>query len=198
MRLALSFILTLSILKIAFAQPQVGIKAGINVNSLHASEMTFLDEPSENIGWHLGGYVSVAVSKKLIFNPELQFSRRGASFGSYSHILSCVELPLLISYAVKKVSFDVGPTLAYRFSAAAHSDGNSVNIDEAYDAKFDFGPAAGIQFQFTEKISVVARYYFGLTSILDVQLRDEQNMPLGEIHLYNRTGQVGLKYKLKT
>src|SRR5687767_13114373 len=109
--LALPFLL---ISVYSFGQLSLGVKAGLNVNdiaikdALPGMEM----EKKASMGFHVGVYTQLAISKKFSFIPELQFSQRGYKylFSSDSRVnMNYLELPLLLSYSpVEFLNIDLG------------------------------------------------------------------------------------------
>lgn len=176
----------------ALAQVSFGVKAGVNFNELvwtPAPKGFSLDNTS-GLGFHLGFYSRVKIGGNFSLIPELQLSQRGVSIssgGSTSNFnIYYLEVPILLSYNVKKIGIDLGPNVSYRITST---------LDVYKD--FDFGLNGGIRFDLTERIFILGRYYYGLTTISTIDLRDQNNNPLGLIGERSRSVQIGIGYKLK-
>lgn len=200
--LALPFLL---ISVYSFGQLSLGVKAGLNVN-----DIAIKDPPpggddgiEATIGFHVGVYGKIAISKKFSFIPELQFSQRGYKFplitSSDSRVnMNYLELPLLLSYApVEFLNIDLGSTIAYKISTVLKSDGMSRKMGDDFDEDLDIGITGGLRFNVSEKIAIIGRYYYGVSSLFELHLRDDYNNALGRITARNRNVQVGLSYKIK-
>ena len=184
----------------SFGQTSFGVKGGFNFNSIHFEDYPagFDLDAKPNIGFHLGVFGIVPLTEQLSFIPEAQFTKRGvSSSGDYRLNLYYFEVPLLLSYSpLKWLSIDGGANAAIKISAVIKSDTGVRNKIDAYDT-FDFGLTAGARFHLHNKISIVARYYFGLTAIDEVVFRDSNNSVLARVKEYNRGGQLGISYLLK-
>jgi hypothetical protein len=200
--LALPFLL---ISVYSFGQFSLGVKAGLNINNI-----AIKDEPSgmetdkkATMGFHVGVYTKLAISKKFSFIPELQFSQRGYKFPSIissdSRVnMNYLELPLLLSYSpVEFLNIDLGSTIAYKISTVMKSDGMSRKMGDDFDEDLDIGITGGLRFNVSEKIAVIGRYYYGVSSLWELNFRDDANNPLGTVTAHNRNVQVGLSYKIK-
>jgi hypothetical protein len=188
----------------SFGQFSLGVKAGLNVNDMILKDAPPGDDGGieANIGFHAGVYTTININKKFSFIPELQFSQRGyaskSSFGDARVNLNYLELPLLLSYSpIEFLNIDLGPNFAYKLSAVSKSDGTSRNIDNVFEEDLDIGITGGLRFNVSEKISIVGRYYYGITSLFEFSILDDQNNPLGSGTAHNRNIQVGLSYKIK-
>jgi len=157
----------------AFAQLSFGVKAGLNYNNLHlkqsssASSRILDDGADPNLSFHAGIFTKIPLSDKFSFLPELQYIRKGYKFTYISgHLnLNYLEMPLIFSYSpVKLVGLELGPGIAYRLAAKRHSDGHTYDLSNVFDKKFDINLNAGAHFYITEKLSVGARYSYGLIS----------------------------------
>jgi hypothetical protein len=188
----------------SFGQFSLGVKAGLNVNDVIIKDAPWgADGMKANIGFHVGVYGKLAISKKFSFIPELQFSQRGykstSATSSDARVnLNYLELPLLLSYSpVEFLNIDLGPNFAYKLSAVSKSDGTSRNIDNIFEEDLDVGITGGLRFNVSEKISIVGRYYYGISSLYEISLRDVDNNPLETVTVHNRNVQVGLSYRIK-
>lgn len=75
--------------------------------------------------------------------------------------------------------------------------GDLNTIVDAYSEPLEAGLAAGLRFHITENLSVIPRYYHGITPVADSELRDETNQFLFFFEAYNRTMQLSVAWKMK-
>jgi hypothetical protein len=72
------------------------------------------------------------------------------------------------------------------------------SIEEAYKKiEVDAGLTGGVRVKVTKKIAILARYYFAVTALDEIQMRDENNNSLGTRTSYNRSAQFGVSYKVR-
>ena len=185
----------------SYGQISFGLKAGLNINSLGASSSVVADNYKSNLGFHFGVYGQVKLNDRLFFIPELQFNQRGASTNSSTNTngrinLNYIDFPILFSYQpIKKISIDLGPNLSYKLSAVATSGSSSNNVDNLFDKNFDIGVSTGVRFNVTDKISIIGRYYYAISSVTEITYADINNNKT-QVTLANRTLQFGISYKL--
>jgi hypothetical protein len=182
----------------SYSQFAFGVKGGININELSVSGSSVGDPYKTNMAFHVGVYAQLKLSDdKLSLIPELQFSQRGANVNGTRINLNYLELPILISYKLnKQLRIELGPTVGYKISAVAKGGGSSNNVDAIWDKNFDLGIAPGIRFYVSEKVSIIGRYYYGISPASEVNYLDMNANPT-KISTYNRTIQLGVGYRLK-
>lgn len=182
-----------------YGQLSWGVKAGLNVNKIIFKDLPeSVDDGNQvNISYHVGFFGEFAIGEKFFVTPELQFSQRGASGGSsgFRINLNYIEMPLLLSFSpVKRIRLDLGPNVALRVSTVLKSSNGQKATGDYFD-RFDFGLTTGIRVSVSERISIIGRYYHGLTSIDETYYRDANNNPVAEVKTFNRNGQLGLSYR---
>lgn len=194
----------------AFAQDSFGVKGGLNVSNVasrkKSENFSKYDLDTDNdVGFHTGVYAKIKLMNKVSFVPELQYTRRGLSTkynpmsNEKTHLrYGYLELPLLVSYApLKWLAVDVGPSVAYMIAASSKTGTNKINTYESYDDhRIDFGLNGGARFHVTEKISVIGRYYFGLSVLSEVTVRELTNINELIATFHNRSAQFGVSYHL--
>lgn len=196
MRLFISILLSTVCLS-CFAQISFGVKAGANFNEITEIDNWFGRDPKSHVGFHIGAVSSLPlVKKKVSLIAEIQFSRRGDKVGNVSYNLNYLDLPVMLSYSIQKISFQSGVSLGYLLSASSPDVSSNQYLESLFDKNLDFGIVAGAQYQITERIGITGRYYVGLSPVVDMELRDEMNVPLGTLTAHNRTAQIGVVYKL--
>ncbi len=125
----------------AWAQVDIGAKAGLNYNIISAAKGSQypagIDDPesSSGIGFHVGGYLQIPLSDKIAFRPEVLFSARNvkdseddsetfsvgnaqvtvATKGEASIWISYIDVPLLLAITPSEgLGIHVGPVVALR------------------------------------------------------------------------------------
>jgi hypothetical protein len=132
MKKSLLTCIAMALFGVTHAQVDLGAKLGLNYNIWTQADV----DPSNGIGFHLGGYVRVPISDKLAFQPELLYSARGVKEtvdetftytdpflgqvtekedGEVKVGVGYLEVPLLLSIkAAEGFNVHVGPVLALR------------------------------------------------------------------------------------
>ena len=198
-------ILTYTILACSYlAQAQIsfGVKAGVNFNSISASSSIGGYGYKSNVAFHVGVFGQLRLKEKFFLIPELQFNQRGALINNppSSDVrinLNYIDLPVLFSYQpVKQVNIDLGPNISFRTSATA-TDGNTTNnVDKLYGKDIEFGISTGLRFNLSDKIAIIGRYYYGITTVDEITYVDANNTNKTTVTFASRTLQFGLSYKL--
>jgi hypothetical protein len=194
----LVLILSLSVCYLtSLAQVSFGVIGGLNLTKTVYNDLpigfTSANEPSWVSGLHVGVFGQVKLSEKLSVVPELQFSQKGYEVTySVTNVSSSVrinylELPILLSYRIKAISVDLGPSISYRLSST---------LADTYK-DFDFGLAGGLRVYVTEKFFVTGRFYYGLAGISQITFFDFSLRTVGTVTEYNRAIQFGIGYKIK-
>ncbi len=198
-------ILTFAILTCSYlthAQISFGVKAGINFNSISASSSLVGDTYKSNLAFHLGVFGQLKLKEKFFLIPELQFNQRGAFINNPPNSdvrlnLNYIDLPVLLSYqTVKQINIDLGPNISFKTSATATSGNSTNNVDKLYGKDVEFGISTGLRLNLSDKISIIGRYYHGITAIDEITYVDANNSNKTTITFSNRTLQFGLSYKL--
>jgi hypothetical protein len=191
----------------SFAQVSFGVKGGLNLSNIaikNDASTGFLDEENvkTSVGFHAGVYLQIPLSAKFSLIPELQYTKRGFKYDenglqpTTSMNLNYLELPVLLSYSpIEWLGIDLGPNAAYIVSAKIKSDGHSANADP--DNKIDLSISGGVRVRINEKISILGRYNYGLTTVYEIEFRGLNNEDSGSKKTYHRNIQFGMSYKLK-
>lgn len=181
----------------SFAQVSFGIKAGANFNSITNVDDWYGGYSHSNTGFHLGALTQINIVGNLSVIAEIQFSRRGDTFPRFRQNLNYVDLPVALSLAIKKFSIQSGISAGYLISAAPNKNNSASRyLNTLFENKLDCGLIVGAQYNITEKISVVSRYYLGLSPVIDDDLRDLDGQPLGHLTAYARSFQLSVAYKI--
>ncbi len=173
------------------AKPFFGLKAGINANKSSQS-----DENPLTFGFQIGATVTIPMSKRFSFQPEIEFQTinscsvnndfysNGSVSEEYKTNNTLVLFPLVFKYAASnKVSIDLGPTIGYQLSRK-----ETVKLTQTIDGQttvFEFDPSAnaffkskdkklalaanlGTNYNFTETISLGFRYSLFISSFQNI------------------------------
>jgi hypothetical protein len=164
-----------------YAQTSGGLKAGLNLSSYNGYPGTVKLKP----GFHVGGYLSIGLSEKLSFQPELLFSTAGAKAEEHesgvgfsyeiTDKLAYLSIPLSLQYSFGKFNLHAGPQVSFLMSAKeeyteSYFDGVDTFTESGEDdikehlKGVDMGLNFGAGYSFG-KLGVTARYSLGLSNI---------------------------------
>lgn len=163
---------------------KVGVKGGLNFTNLTNLDSN-LDDPNMRTGFHLGGFVSMPITKQIALRPELYYIQKGSSFtanilggaAEFTNKVDYLELPVLIDVEVMgPIHFQMGPYFSYLLNAGYDFSwlGTSTegDINKSDLNPLEVGAAVGLSFHL-ENLEVGARYGMGLTKLgLDQKIGD--------------------------
>lgn len=163
-----------------------GLKGGVNY-SFYPNDGNTLD----GLGFHVGGIINADFSKAFNLRAELLISDRALQTKSEISILGTtttyksssnplyLALPILYRYnASDKLSFYAGPQFSFLLTNAVRTR-SYIGDNEITDSKisgsdatafmrsFEFGIAAGAEFNISDKLGAGLRYVRGLQSVTD-------------------------------
>ncbi len=144
-KLLLSALFIFAIAFSADAQTRFGVKAGLNIASQSYSSNSGGTKPtmSSVIGFHVGGFAEIGISKGFYVQPGLYLSSKGAKakFGSAEATATpmYLEIPVNFGYAIDiaegaKLHFLTGPYLAYGIGGNIKTKGTGA--DESKSIKW--------------------------------------------------------------
>ncbi|WP_010134020.1 porin family protein [Ochrovirga pacifica] len=170
----------------------IGFKAGTNYSSYTPKYIISGIEGvryDRKFGFYLGGFVNFEISDDFKIQPELIFAVQGAKFVNENIELidtngfssrvdfesnineSTIIIPIVAKYFVSESFYlEGGPQFGYIINRKENitkdpfediSGTPTEPMDFDYD-KFDFGLTFGVGYNFSEKISLNTRYFFGL------------------------------------
>lgn len=155
---------------------RIGVKAGLNLSSMNASD----DANTEMItGFNLGVFGKMPVSSFISVQPELYLTTKGAAVtynnmfvdGTAHFNLTYVEVPVLVVFNLTNfLNVHAGPYVSYMLNGKVTNQSNvnifnfedNINVDD-YN-RIDAGIAVGAGLD-VGAISVGARYNFGFTKV---------------------------------
>lgn len=154
-----------------YSQVAVGFKVGTTLNKL--SGESFNDKFT--FGYHVGGFATIKLSKKIGLQPEVLFNQvntdTSSNFSSvyqFNHInkiqLKYLSIPILLNYNLCKfISFQVGP----QFGILMDQTKDLVKNGGDAFKKGDFSMVGGLQVK-VAKLRVYGRYLVGLNDISNI------------------------------
>lgn len=128
-------------------QTTYGLKGGFNTSSW----ATTTGQTSGSVsGFALGGFINIPLSEHLSFQPEINYSGKGAAdvaFFGDKFLFDYVEAPLLLQFTpVPALQLFAGPYAAFLVSASYSLNGTTTKLTG--DGHFDYGYKAGARFNF--------------------------------------------------
>lgn len=168
-----------------------GIKAGANYSKFTPDfQVGGADyvEYERKPGFYLGGFLKIEISEDLEFQPELLFALQGtrllikgiemrdpdegSTIYDFESIINefTLAVPLVFRYSFTGSFFvDAGPQLGYiidrnekiKDDPFEQSGGPEEAMEYDYD-NFDLGLTVGAGYNFTEKVTLNARFFLGL------------------------------------
>lgn len=178
-----------------------GAKAGLNIANLSGD----MEEDTKSLmGLHVGAFAEIQFTERFSFQPELLYSMQGAKMEESAvgmsmeakYKLSYINVPLMVKfYAAESFFIEAGPQVGFLMSAKTEWEASGGGLNESGDEdikdelkSIDFGLNIGIGYNFTENLSVGARYNLGLSNIADVEDGDDYK-------INNRVIQVSVGYR---
>jgi len=210
-KIAIVILLTASLQM--FAQPSIGITAGLNLPWQHikseSGEVKYHVFPCFNAGW-AGDF---PLSKKFSLQTYLLLSGKGAqsSGPGWNNTtitrkirLYYVELPLTINYAIMandvKILLGAGPSLAWGISGTdrQYMD-NTLSLNSDAFAQFIKKFDAGIFCQAAVRKKAMQASVFCNLGMANIFNNDNPNLPAGSefIHWKNKVVGISLAYLFK-
>ena len=173
--LTLSFVF-ISALAFSQASVSLGIKAGANFAN------TDVNGAESITSFHGGAYGLIKLANVGI-QPELLFSKQGASFSGDDLDLSYVNIPVMVKFYLPiGLNFQAGP----QFGVLTNAEIGSQDVSDFYKNS-DLSAAIGAGWDAPFGLQFTARYVLGLSDINDVSGGDE---------FRNRTFQLSIGYSL--
>jgi Outer membrane protein beta-barrel domain len=170
----------------AFAQKiQIGVKGGATMNKLTAQAF----KEAFSFGYHLGGFVSLGLGKKIAIQPEVLFNQVNVdTSNSFSSIykfnklnnvqLKYLTIPVLLNInASKALTLQVGP----QFGILMNKSNTFVQNGQNAFKSGDLAMLGGVQLNLGS-FKVYGRYAVGLNNINDIDNKDQwksQSIQLG-------------------
>jgi outer membrane immunogenic protein len=186
-----------------------GIKGGVNMSGLHSATGDFRHFLGYEINWltmgnlvgfQVGFFTTVDISKNFQFQPELNYSVRGGDASEtflfeeivYKIKLTYLEVPLLLKYDIPlkgrvKPAILIGPYGSLKLDAKKNTEiwGEKKTASLGNVKNFDFGLLFGLGAEmdmFSGKFILEFRSNWGFNNIMDI--------PEGFIRLYQEKDSI--------
>lgn len=214
-------LLSSSLLLTGSAYAQVGVRAGGNITGLatpqQASSPT--TETNSHVGYQVGLYYQVALTKRLSLVPEVQFSREsqqvftsnsdyldGGFHSDHELRLSYLNVPVLLRAAVGPLYVEAGPQAS--LLVGGYGRGTLLGsgfypysrpIDQAARERYrelDAGVSVGIGAKLPAGLGLSLRVYRGLVPIDQPSSSSDTPIPQTGNKVYRQTAQASLTYQL--
>lgn len=153
-----------------------GVKGGANFTNLITGDV---NDNNLLTSFNVGVFALLPITGFIAFQPELNFSRKGAELvydnifaeGTAEFRLNYLEVPLLLKVnPTKNFNIHAGPYAAYLINAQVKNKttGGTFDFEDNFDSKdfnrLDYGLFLGVGFDFSS-IGIGARYNYGLANI---------------------------------
>lgn len=156
--------------------PRVGLKGGVNASNFFIEDAT---DRNTMAGFNIGMFMKIPLGPHFSLMPELYYITKGSQVqydnafaqGDARFRLNYLEAPLLIGFnPVRNFNIHAGPYVSYMLDGSVSNRSTITlfdferNIDADNYNRMEAGLAAGVAVDFS-KLSVGARYYYGMTDI---------------------------------
>jgi hypothetical protein len=149
-----------------------GVKGGMNFSNFVGT----VEDQGIRSSIHLGLLAEIMVSDNFSIQPELLYSKQGATYtgqvpGFERTKLDYILLPVEAKFKlIDKLSLEVGPQLGILMSSRLKTNTSNDKIDGL--KSIDFSINAGLQYHINNAAFVQGRYVLGLS---DTRLSDNSN-----------------------
>ncbi|HEX9512520.1 MAG TPA: porin family protein [Puia sp.] len=216
-KLSLLFLTAATFTMTANAQIQFGIKGGLNLAEILTSNNQLVNVHNEPMAirnfprtdFQAGFLVSIPLSKKFSFQPELVYSEQGATgrpVGGYlvsateKYKLNYVNVPLLLKYNLPQGFFvETGPQVGLLVSAnivetvVGNVNDNHYHVKDQFKST-DLSWALGAGYLAPIDLGFDIRYNLGLNNINNATVSGMQNAPVQNGSIKNSVVQIGIFY----
>jgi len=172
----------------AFAQLQLGLKAGANFSNFTGGDFKNVEKEALTRPY-AGGYVRWRFANNLGLQPELVFSEQGAKLKSGSEEfdakVSYLNIPIMVQYHFGNLYLEAGPQVGFKLDEDT-PDSASGDFAKSNDVAL----ALGLGFETKIGLGINARYIMGLTSVGNTDSQDYDS------DFKNGVFQLGLFYTL--
>lgn len=182
----------------SFGQWPVYAKLGGNF----ATTDQLVSVPEVRVGWYFGASTHISLGKNIFLQPELLYSSKGHKYElhymnvHYSETvrLNYLAIPVMAGVNIhKKLRILAGAEGSYLLRARYVFGKDRFNNTDRFPRRFDFGLAAGVQYDITHSLRAEARYVHGLHTYYRTDAFGER---IGTDLAANRVLQFGLSYRI--
>ena len=154
----------------AFAQLQLGLKAGANFSNFTGGDFQNIETESLTRPY-VGAYVRWRFANNLGLQPEVLFSEQGAKLTSgaeeFDAKASYINIPIMLQYHFGNLYAELGPQVGFKLDEDT-PDGASDDFIKSNDVAL----AVGLGFETKIGLGINARYIMGLTGIGNIESPD--------------------------
>jgi len=172
-----------------YAQTEYGMRVGVSYSTMTGEDVELFNVIDDSgtevntqgkIGYNVGVYLRMPLSKNLFFRPELAVASRGianqeAIFRGYDakfykYNFTYVDLPLLLQVGNAQGGFYlfVGPQFSYLLNAQRKLENERINIEDIIGEKpanFAVFGVLGGAYEFGSGLNIALRAEYGATKI---------------------------------
>ena len=156
--------------------PKIGVKGGLNLTNWYTDNV---QDENMKLGFNLGLFAKLPVTKGLSIQPEILYSVKGAKityggiFGTseYRYNFNYVEVPVIaVINLAKNFNVHAGGYAAYLAQSNIKREVDNgpndpvANFDEDDFNRFDYGLVGGLGID-VESVTIGARYNYGLREV---------------------------------
>ena len=172
MRRILFILIAVLCVHICLAQPEFGIKAGVNVNHFHSEGNPNVVNTSFNVSYTFGVSLDLKVSDQFTVQPEFNYlaleAKNDISQEKWKY--AYLALPVLLKYHFKDVGFGMytGPQIAFLVNGTSSLNGVKTNI-QSLMTKNDFAAVVGLDYGFESNFRVDFRYQYSFFNTIQTE-----------------------------
>ena len=152
-----------------------GLKAGINLSSIKASDGTTSQSTSNATNFNIGVYGTFSLNKTLLLQPEFFINGEGGTDDGTTFNLTYINLPILLKYNVKNtgLSFIGGPQLGFLMSAKINEDGDVTDVKSQFKTT-QLSGILGVQYTSQSGFGIDFRNQFSLSKVFTQTISSTQ------------------------
>ena len=154
----LYFAAALLLSSLAMQAQTYGSKGGVNFANLRGNDADGFDGMT---GFHVGLLTEFYILDRVTLQPELLSSVQGAKVDGDEYKINYVTLPIMAEFDIDgSLSIHAGP----QFSLLA---GETKDVVPAEAENFDFGIAAGLEYEIVGGLFIQGRYVWGQKQVFE-------------------------------
>ncbi len=150
------------------SKKRTGFKVGLNYSALRIKGVTSSSYSDFKIGAVVGLFREIPLSERVLFQPELYYSRLGGKSNDITTNLSYFSIPALFKFHGKKLGFYVGPQASLLLSAKQIDAADTKSDIKSTLKSVDLSGITGFDYSFGKEGAYVVglRYQYALNNIV--------------------------------
>jgi opacity protein-like surface antigen len=158
---------------ICLAQPEFGIKGGVNFSKLHSEGNSNVVNTSFNTGYTFGATLDLKASGHFTVQPEFNYLYLVAKINQEKWKYSYLTLPVLLKYRFKDngLGLYTGPQLGFLVNASSSTNGVKKDIKSLL-TKNDVAALVGLDYHFDSNFRIDFRYQYSLFNTMKTEAAD--------------------------